>query len=256
MGGPWQTAGAAVRGSAHAEAGRPCQDAFAASTAGPWLVAAVCDGAGSARHADVGATVGAGAVVEALTVALSAGGPDGPTAMQPATIRAAIEAAREAVGAALHARLGLRPATLDAAHATLVGVAATASGGLLFHVGDGLGAAVTAAGTVVSPPENGTYANETFFFTEPDWAPHLRLTPFDGPVETLLLMSDGAAALATAPGGRLLDGFVRPITSYLGTVPREVGEAALRDTLAHERTDALTDDDKTVFWARPRPTGP
>ncbi len=64
-----------------------------------------------------------------------------------------------------------------------------------------------------------------------------------------MLLSDGAAALATERGA-LLAGFWDPVSAFLDGTDAEAGRAALRETLAHERTHRVTDDDKTVVWAR------
>ena len=244
----WRAVGAAVRGAAHVADGTPCQDAFAIEHARPWLVAAVCDGAGSSLRADLGATAGARAVVERLRMSCQAASPPPDRPYWEREARRAVRAARSAIGEAVG---GETPDGLATAHTTLVAVVAHAGGGAFLHVGDGLAAAITASGTVTSAPENGAYANETFFLTEPDWEAHLRVTLFAGPVESLWLLSDGAAALATDAAGRLLPGFTEPVAAYLQAATPDDAEAALRDTLASPASAHLTNDDKTLVWASP-----
>ncbi len=173
----WKVVGAAVRGAGHEREGTPLQDAYAATAEGEWLVAAVCDGAGSATLGGLGARVGAGVVAEALAEACAAA-PAGPPARAQAfweeAAREAIKRARRAVAQSLaEAEGGTDEDGLPAferAHATLVGVVAQPAGGLFLHVGDGLGAAVAEGeAAAVSPPSNGAYANETYFFTQADW---------------------------------------------------------------------------------------
>src|SRR5438045_2719653 len=53
----WAALGDSVAGTSHRARGVPCQDAFRFSAFGEWLVIAVADGAGSASHSDVGATL-------------------------------------------------------------------------------------------------------------------------------------------------------------------------------------------------------
>ena len=54
----WRVVGASVRGPDHERDGSPCQDAWAAGSFGAGGVClCLCDGAGSASHAEVGARV-------------------------------------------------------------------------------------------------------------------------------------------------------------------------------------------------------
>ncbi|HEX9952493.1 MAG TPA: protein phosphatase 2C domain-containing protein [Rubricoccaceae bacterium] len=257
---PWTVAAASVRGAAHAADGTPGQDAHAVATPGEWLVAVVCDGAGSALLSETGATVGAAAACGAFARACAAA-PDGPPTeayWRPAA-HAAVAEARAAVARALAETpdgtddRGLP--CFERAHATLVCAVARPGGGLLVHIGDGT-AIVTHGDAVraVSAPENGVYANETFFFTEPDWDAHLRLTPVAPPFDNVVLLSDGGAALAMKDGA-LFEGFAGPVGRFLAGVSGREGSAALAETLADPRTDAVTGDDKTVIWARLAPRG-
>lgn len=253
----WRVVGASVPGLAHTADGTPCQDAHAIAHVGDWLVAAVCDGAGSSSRAGLGAAVGAQALVDGLGEACqdaSARAGDGRDdesrdldAWTEVAARA-VERARTAIGEALVAEG--EAADLSLAHTTLVACALGPVGGALFHIGDGLATALGPDGAIVSPPENGAFANETFFLTEPEWAAHLRTTVVPGPVESVWLLSDGAAALATS-GGALLQGFADPVSTFLSGSTTVDGTAALRDTLASSATAHLTDDDKTIVWAAP-----
>lgn len=264
---PWTVAAATVRGSAHAADGTEGQDAHAVATWGGWLAAVVCDGAGSTTLGGVGAAVGAKTVAEALIAACADAPPGPPVGHEVFWRKAATDAVMAARAAVAHALQETEGGTDDRglplferAHATLVAAVAGPEGGLFAHVGDGLGLALCAGETrATSAPENGAYANETFFFTEPEWDGHLRLTPFDAPVDRIVLMSDGGMALAVKDGA-LFDGFAGPVGRFLDTVDGAAGSAALAETLADPRTDAVTGDDKTVVWARlgaaaPEPPG-
>ena len=254
----WKVVGAAVQGAAHVLDGTPCQDALDYAVGGEWLAAALCDGAGSAALGGLGAEVGARTVAAALAGSCS-DAPDGPPGdhrefWHGAAIDA-VKAARRAVEQALAQTEGGTDdrgvPLFERAHATLVAVVARPSGGVFVHVGDGLGAARDGGETVaVSPPANGAYANETYFFTESDWDGHLRLTPFEPPFDLVVLMSDGAASLATEPGPALHAGFWDPVSAFLDGADPDDGRQALAQTLGHERTDRVTGDDKAVVWAR------
>ena len=255
----WKIVGASVRGAAHEADATEGQDAHAFATAGPWAIGAVCDGAGSAALGGLGARVGADAVVDALVRACDVA-PDGPVAASRAFwtlhVTDAVRRARLAVEQALRNAPGGTDESgaprIDRAHATLVLAVVHPGGGLFAHVGDGTAVALHGGGVrAQSKPENGAFANETFFFTEPGWKDRLRLTAFSGPVDLVLLMSDGGAALATAPDGAPHAGFVDPVTAYLDGVDAPAGCAALADTLGGPQTHAVTGDDKTIVWMRP-----
>ena len=94
---------------------------------------------------------------------------------------------------------GARALTLENFSCTLVGCVASAGGGRFFHIGDGYAIYQGAAGdSVLSRPENGEYADETFFVTDEDWKDHLRFTPVPQPECGCVigLMSDGTAPFA------------------------------------------------------------
>jgi hypothetical protein len=67
---------ASVRGRTHSFRGETRQDAYGVrlSSDERWVIAAVADGLGSARHADIAATVGVRAALEGVDAALQAGG--------------------------------------------------------------------------------------------------------------------------------------------------------------------------------------
>ncbi len=120
-----------------------------------------------------------------------------------------------------------------------------------FHIGDGVGVVEFDDGTsVLSLPENGEYANETYFVTQDEWSAHLRVTPFSGRVRCLALMSDGAMSFAFKKTG-LFRPFMDPVVSYLNNTEEAEGSEALLATLAGEGTWTITSDDKTLLVALP-----
>lgn len=210
-------------------------------------MAVVCDGAGSALHADEGATTIARQTVAALGARLR-----DDRLVRDDTDWAVILA--EAVAAARarleHLVVGRHGQLRDYA-CTLVGAVATPSGGCFFHLGDGVGICEYSDGAVVlSPPENGEYANETWFVTDQKWWSRLRVTPFHGDVSAIALMSDGAESFVMDKGGAgLYRPFIDPVFGYLRQVDADQGARALQATLADPRTDAITSDDKTLLIA-------
>src|SRR5262245_47976773 len=79
MGEPWNVLYGSVAGTSHEGRGEPCQDYALARICrpegGPVLVAACADGAGSARHADLGARLACIGIVGAAAASLEGGLP-------------------------------------------------------------------------------------------------------------------------------------------------------------------------------------
>lgn len=248
----WRVMAASATGRSHLDRGQPCQDAYASACAGRVLIAAVCDGAGSATHSDTGAKTVSTAVVAAIAAHRQLGG--NPAAMSVDTLRAIIEAAIIGAREQLGSIAAGKQLTLADHACTLVGVVADAGGGWFFHVGDGVAACEFAPpqAPAVSLPANGEYANETWFVTGGNWREQLRLTRFEGRVQAVVLMSDGVQPFAmTRDGSGLFQPFIAPVLRYLDGVDAAHGSQALQATLADPRTDHITGDDKTLLVALP-----
>lgn len=249
----WRVVAASATGRAHLDRNLPCQDAFASTCVGEVLVAAVCDGAGSASHSDAGARLVAAQVVATLAGQPSLQGDPaglGVEAVRP-LVEGAIALAREQLAVAAAAQ---RIRLVDFA-CTLVGVIANAEGGWFFHLGDGVAACEFRDETqpnAVSLPANGEYANETWFVTGGNWREQVRLTRFEGQAQAVVLMFDGAQPFAmNREGTQLFQPFFAPVQRYLRGVDVAHGNQALAATLADPRTDHITGDDKTLLIALP-----
>ncbi len=247
----WRVYAASAVGKSHLDKGIPCQDAFAQAVEGNMLVAAVCDGAGSAAHSDVGAAYAARFLVDGVCSKVRA---YGERLARDEDLAAIVLGSGIALLRHIFNDMARQNGTLIIDYAcTLVGVIASPAGGLLFHVGDGIGVVSFDAedsGTVLSLPENGEYANETFFITSERWESHLRLTPFQGPVRRVALMSDGAQSFAMEKkNAGLYMPFIEPVERFLLGVDETDGNDALAATLSDPRTFAITGDDKTLLLA-------
>ncbi|RFA24340.1 hypothetical protein CAI21_22075 [Alkalilimnicola ehrlichii] len=247
----WKVAAGIARGPDHERRDEPCQDAFAFQRDGQWLAAVVCDGAGSAAQSELGARHAATVVSRHLLQAASGFTGEDFLGFWRQHIKSGIAYARETLPAA--------DKDLSAFHATIVGVIANAEQALIFHIGDGVAAASNNgewANCVLSLPENGEFANETFFYTQDTWHRHLRYTLAPEAGE-FILMSDGTASFALSRDRKGLDeGFVRPVTHYLKQAEEAQGSQALSGTLNQEQPRRISGDDKTLLWAArlPAPT--
>lgn len=251
----WRVFSASTTGKRNLDAGTVGQDASHCVVSDELLVAAVCDGAGSAREGRAGASFMARALAEQLALDLAAD--RGILAVDPAQERErrelVIRRALETVRSRLAELAASHDLALDDYSCTLVGCVAAREGGCFFHVGDGFAIQQGPAGdTVLSKPENGEYADETYFVTDENWQEHLRFTPLALPERGAVigLMSDGTAPFAV---NRARSGFFRPfidpIASFLHAATAPNGNEALRLLLESPRACEISADDKTLLLA-------
>lgn len=242
---PWRVFAASSIGKGHIDSGLPCQDASGSVFDNDSLVAVVCDGAGSASKSDIGARECADSICKFLT---GVGG-----SLQSCIDQGLIEQAVEAARAQIQMRADDLALPSRELACTLVGAVVFCDGGYLFHVGDGMAVVeLVDDSTVLSLPENGEYANETYFVTGDDWRAHLRVISFSGAIRSISLMSDGAMPFAVNRAKTGMFGpFINPVRSYLATVNETEGSEALLATLSDERTWSITSDDKTLLLIIP-----
>ncbi|MGA2190941.1 MAG: PP2C family serine/threonine-protein phosphatase [Steroidobacteraceae bacterium] len=241
----WRVFSASTTGQRNLDHGEAGQDACHCLVTNDVLVAVVCDGAGSVREGRAGSQFMARALAEELSSAV----PAATGTHLESIIHGAIEAARTGL-ANLAAS---RELEFHDFSCTLVGCVAAPAGGWFFHIGDGFAIWQSAAGdSVLSRPENGEYADETYFVTDENWKDHLRLTPFPAPERGCLLglMSDGTAPFAV---DRTRSGFFRPfidpVSAFLRAATAPIGNEALRNLLESPRACEISADDKTLLLA-------
>ena len=252
--GRWKVVGASARGEAHIKSALPCQDHHYFDTWSETLVVIVCDGAGSASHSDQGARMGSEYVTKALIEAVRSHRVD--LYRDAAALRELLEIKiRELREQLLTGNADSSQLDLSAFHATLVGLIFHPEGGFFFHIGDGAALALNAEHTktvAFSAPENGEYADQTYFYTMDNWKEHLRITPVSNLAHTFLLMSDGTMPFCL---NRIHDHvepkFFQPVDKYLtqDDVSTDMGSQALLKTLSSDRANSISKDDKTLVWA-------
>jgi Protein phosphatase 2C len=250
----WRVFSASATGKRNLEQGAAGQDASHCVVTDDVLVAVVCDGAGSVREGRTGSDFIARALAEQLSGTAHADRnlPE-VQAEGSAYLEATIHSAIDAVRTRLADLAASRELELHDFSCTLVGCVASPGGGCFFHIGDGFAIQQGAAGdSVLSRPENGEYADETYFVTDEDWKDHLRLTllPAPGRGCVIGLMSDGTAPFAV---NRARSGFFRPFIDPIAAFLREAtalnGNEALRNLLESPRACEISSDDKTLLLA-------
>lgn len=184
-------AAASTTGHAHLRAGEPCQDAVARAVTGSTVAVCLADGAGSASASELGAAAATGVVVELLCSQFSAWWSDPgsvPTRMLAPVLA---ELGRVASSAGV---------PVDQLACTLLFAAATVRGGRVRHLCGNLGDGVILQREddqvrLCLGPENGEFANQTWFVTSRDASAHFRVVAGEVPLGRLpgwLLATDGA----------------------------------------------------------------
>ncbi|HZO92501.1 MAG TPA: PP2C family serine/threonine-protein phosphatase [Candidatus Baltobacteraceae bacterium] len=242
----WQVISARATGTSHAATGAPCQDREAFRIVedcdgGEAVVAVVCDGAGSAPLADSGAEL----VCEAIR-SLAAGfvADRGSSALQDSDVHAWIADIRRRIEETAAAE-SAEPRDYAC---TLVFIIAAERRTFCGQVGDGAVVLNDEDGLHVALwPENGEYANQTFFVSQEDAAAHLRITRC-GPIRDFVLFSDGLQRLALDEAQRAPHGaFFQPLLDTVrGADALDATKDQLAAFLSSDRVNAKTDDDKSI----------
>jgi len=256
--GGWRLVGASVRGTSHDESGAPCQDAsdsrvVVTPTGEAVLTAAVSDGAGSATRAEEGARIACATILESLEGYLSSGGRLGHLSKDDAIDWI------ELIGQRIADRAEAEGQTPRDFAATLLAVAVDAEYALCMQIGDG--AIVLGNGEEYLPvfwPQNGEYANMTYFVTDRRAAEQLQFTTLAGPIADVALLSDGLQMLALRYNTREAHvPFFQPMFARLRAEAEGESQqlaSALAEFLGSKPVNDRTNDDKTLLLAtRPLP---
>lgn len=245
--------GGSVTGPSHVKAEIPCQDASAFQVY-PSAMAVLCvaDGAGSAKHSEIGAQTAIAATLKAFPSDNLASLMDEDAVRN--LLRDTFLAARRAVE---EKSKELNCSLRDLASTLLVAVMHNESVAV-GHVGDGAVVVATSTGlTVLSPPEENEYTNETTFLTTKTWEQSLRIHTCLSDVQGVAIFSDGCqrAALAHKPQGWVASaGFLGALFTYAGEIESEAeGTHDIRQLLESEKVCNNCDDDKSLLIAVTRP---
>lgn len=241
----WTVVSASVTGPSHINRGKGCDDAAAAAVIGDWLVAVVCDGAGSAEFGADGSALASRSIMKHLAEHLARDlSQRSPRELQE-LIEQSLEDARQRILDLAEER-GTAP---NSVATTIVGALLHDRSGLIFHIGDGAAIALDHSLQVMaislgSPKE---YANETYFLSDSCWLDNLQFTPVR-PVERLLLMTDGVTPFAVE-GCEGKQDFIEPIARFMLGYPAATSGPALQRLLNRSDACSQVSDDKTLLWA-------
>jgi hypothetical protein len=194
-----RSAFASVTGRQHEAGGTPCQDVASIHRLGrSGIIAAVADGAGSAKHAEIGASVAVSATIHALTALKS----NIFALDEPNIVLTQIQKALTAKAAEIGCEVRDLACTLMAVLVMKRGDGLEWAG---FHIGDGVIASELDNHLhVLSRPENGEFGNSTFFLTDAGAPTRFRAYKGQSNAAAFALMTDGAAeSLYHRASGRL-----------------------------------------------------
>jgi len=249
----WKISGSSVTGKSHADRGETGQDCHRAGSVQigdrEFFIGLVADGAGSTTDGGRGADIACGKTRECIIDSLRRD--DDLAHITDDEIRRWITTARDAI-AAEAAGSGKR---LKDYACTFLGAVAGGDHALFFQVGDGAIVASTACGEyeTIFWPEQGEYANTTFFVTDDGFPAHLDIRHANPSPREIALFTDGIQTLALSFAQKNAHaGFFRPLFQALRQHPdgdfldfsRQLDAFLSRDDVS-----ARSDDDKTLVLA-------
>lgn len=235
---------ASLKGAAHVKDGAPNQDTAGLATLslgrlGRTVIMAVSDGAGSARHSQHGSQVACAAGVASLTRQLCR---NPAIAVKEHLLRSALRrsvrnARRSVMTTAEKSHRSAGPANVNEYACTLMLTVASRRLVGVAHVGDGC--VVTGDGdewNLLSAPDNGEFANETKFLTNPRNLPRVTVTAGSG-VKCVAVITDGLQDVALSRGTAPYDRFWTPLYRALSRNGAS-GFSAVLDTMLRKVADA------------------
>lgn len=255
----WKYVFASVAGTSHSKQGRPCQDSASCSlitgTGGQAaLVAVASDGAGSARRAEAGSALVCSLFVEEIRLLFEGGG--GARQITREFVEGWVKRFQNLITLRAGAE-GLQPRDFASTFlATVIG----SDCAVFTQIGDG---AIVISSVeeddqfrCVFWPQQGQYANTTYFLTDEDAAGRLDYGMSDRPINELALFTDGLQGLALHYQTRSAHApFFLPIFSWLRPISGGYSEklsSSLASFLDSKKVNERTDDDKTLILATRR----
>ena len=246
--------GAASRqGTAHLSDGSPNQDSVVVITAGNRFagnvaVIAVSDGAGSARHSQHGSRAACTAAVESLNRQLNR---NPSIAIKRHLLRSALHrAVRNARQKVIHTARrndAAHPITAVREYACTIMLAVLSKEFIgIAHVGDGC--VVAGDGRewrLLSAPDNGEFANETRFLTDPRNLPRVQVISDSG-VDCLAVITDGLQDVALSRGETPYERFWTPLYNALNRTLEVPADSLLESLLGRVGQSGRASDDCTI----------
>jgi hypothetical protein len=245
----WRHIAQSLQGPSHLDDGTPCQDKHGVRVLGDGsqglLIACVADGAGSAKHSEIGATLACEAILDHAARFLEV---NHLVELETYEVLKWCNDARD--------RIKLKAAEQDCElreFATTLCVAIVGpESSVFFQIGDG---AIVLGNDrlygIVFWPQTGEYVNTTNFLTSDDYDQRLEFLATPSRFNKIALMTDGLERLALrfdaqTPHVPFFDPLFRALET---THDLERLNEGLRGFLGSESIHHRTDDDKTLVLA-------
>lgn len=244
----WKAAGASVTGSSHTLRGEGGQDCCRAGAVQigetDYFIGLAADGAGSTALGGRGAEIVCHTLWDRITDSVRE---DNRLAgITDETVRSWVDAARGGIVA----EAAEKKSRLREYACTVLGAVAGDGRAIFFQIGDG--AIVTGPGPAYRTifwPEQGEYANTTFFITDEAYRENLKILLAEAPDE-IALFTDGLQNLVLSFAERKAHaGFFSPLFTALKAGPGDgIGSFAARlpPFLLRPDISARSDDDRTL----------
>jgi len=251
----WKFIFASAAGTSHLATATPCQDSSFCETVkgvggAEVLIAVVADGAGSAKHAEVGAGLACSFISDRAKSAIQS-----QTPLREITRDIVTDwIAGYQTEVIAHCSGDLIPRDFAS---TLLAALIGDSAAVFFQLGDG---AIVITDSEepenyrwVFWPQQGQYANETNFTTDENAATKVDFSLVNRRIDEVSLFTDGVQTLTLDYEGRLAHSpFFAPVFEWLRTAPEQNSNKytdSLKEFLNSERINERTDDDKTIVIA-------
>ena len=258
----WKYISASTVGTSHSRTGTPCQDSsgwqvFTAGDGSQVLVAVASDGAGSADRSEEGSALACSLFLREMGALFGEEGEGDVRQINREFMNGWLTSFRREIELrAEHEDLAAR----DFACTFLAAVVGDDCA-VFAQIGDG----VIIVPSPEEPeefcyvfwPEQGEYANQTYFATEDGAAGKLQYDLVHRRVDEVAVLTDGLQNLALHYQSQTAHTpFFQPVFAWLRPAPDDYSEkftASLTDYLSSPKVNECTDDDKTLVLATRRP---
>ena len=253
----WKHLSLSVTGKSHSDRNEPGQDYCRTGAVRfsdrDFFIGLAADGAGSTTHGGSGAEIACETLyLQILSVIRKR---EDISSVTNDEVKAWVSTSRDAIVA----RAQDEGQRLKDYACTLIGVIIADDHALAFQIGDGCIVVGDKGGyRTVFWPEQGEYANMTFFVSDDDFLEHVRIAREEIPPDEIALFTDGLQNLVLSFSTRTVhEGFFRPLFTALRKKPENGGADLTQHLIAlfsRDDVNARSDDDKTLILAVNVPT--
>ncbi|MFA5331266.1 MAG: PP2C family serine/threonine-protein phosphatase [Methanoregula sp.] len=248
----WRHLAASVTGRSHLARKEPGQDYCRAGiiqiSNHEFFIGLAADGAGSTVHGGIGAEIACETLYSAIIESLGKS-----PGISPVTKDEACDWISQARGV-IGERAGKDRQPMRDYACTLLGVIARDNGAVFFQIGDG-GIVINQEDSyrTVFWPDQGEYANTTFFITDEKYLDHIRFEQSSEIPKEIAVFTDGLQNLVLSFSQKSVHaGFFKPLFTALTQKPDNPFTGLtqhLKNLLSRTDISERSDDDKTLILA-------